>query len=202
MIPAATREAQATACLQAAERFQPQLLALALRLTGNEPDAMDLFQQSALDCHDAIQSNGFEGDRYEFYLRRAIHTLYYKKSRNRTVAIDFQERLAADIDDAPEGEWGDEFYTKEARPFAVAAMDEAGVSHLAEQMMEEVRARFTPAERVVLRLHMNGESSRDIADLTGMTNHLAAWRLLERLKGQLRSTFRQAWDSLTEAAHS
>ncbi len=199
MIPAATREAQATACLATAERFQPQLLALALRLTGNQPDAMDLFQQSVLNCHDAIQSGGFEGDRYEFYLRRAIQTLHYRKARNRTVAIDFQELIEADSDDAS-GEWGDEFFTKETRPFAVAAIDEHGVSQLAEQMMEEVRARFTPAERVVLRLHMNGESSRDIADLTGLPNHLAAWRLVERLKSHLRSTFRQAWDSLTEAA--
>ena len=175
MIPAATREAQATACLEAADRYREPLLALARCLAGNDEDGMDLYQQTLLNCHDAIQRVGFAGDRYEFYLRTALKNLHRKlqKAQRKHHVEPLPEELA----EAP-----------------APATD--GLADLAEQMMDEVREQFSPADRVALRLHADGYSCREIAELTGQGDrwHIR-WRL-DKLKAHLRETFRQAWEAL------
>ena len=42
---------------------------------------MDLFQQTVLNCHDAIQRHGFHGDRYEFYLLKSLRYLAYREAK-------------------------------------------------------------------------------------------------------------------------
>ena len=61
MIPATTREAQALACLEAAEQYRSPLMAIAYKLMSPSEEAMELYQQTLLNCHDAIQRNGFAG---------------------------------------------------------------------------------------------------------------------------------------------
>jgi len=50
----AEKESQADVCLEVTERYQPQLLALTMKLAGNQEASMKLLQASALKCHDAI----------------------------------------------------------------------------------------------------------------------------------------------------
>ena len=72
------REAQATACLKAGETYRALLLSVARKLAGSDEGGMDLFQQTLLNCHDAIQRNGFNGDRYEFYLLRTLRHAHHR----------------------------------------------------------------------------------------------------------------------------
>jgi DNA-directed RNA polymerase specialized sigma24 family protein len=179
MIPSAARaahEEQATACLEAAKKHRLNLLAVAVRLAGSQEGGMDLFQQTCLNCHDAIQRNGFAGGRYEFYLLASIKNLHYKtRKQRREVALPDDYEVA--------------------EPAAPAA---SGQAQLAEQLMQEVRVHFSPAERVVLRLHVDGLTTRQIAEAIGQGHHLNVWRAITRMKDHLRITFRQAWDGLVE----
>ena len=54
------------------------LLAGARKLAGSDEGGMELFQQTLLNCHDAIQRNGFNGDRYEFYLLRTLRHAHHR----------------------------------------------------------------------------------------------------------------------------
>jgi RNA polymerase sigma factor (sigma-70 family) len=178
MIPAATREAQADACLQAAEKHHTLLLQVARHLAGNAEDGMELFQQNLLNCHDAIRRNpnGFTGDRYEFYLLASLKNLHFRKHQ--------RERRHEPL-------------TNEVEP---VTMEPAGVelATLAEQMMQEVRERFSPPDRVALRLHIDGHSCQEIAEMIGKKDQSWVWRRIQRMKDTLRETFQQHWDALGE----
>jgi DNA-directed RNA polymerase specialized sigma24 family protein len=207
MNPAAIREEQATACLEAASIYKDLLLALATKLTGNAEDGMDLFQQVSLNCHDAIRRTGFEGDKYHFYLRAAMHN-HFKRSKQRggrEISYDFQgvmtySQTRHDEGDAPwaakTGELGRNIAA--ATSLGVGLESHDAHAYLAEQVMSEVRAAFGDGDRVALRLHIDGYSTREIAILTGKPEHTTVWRRLEKMKDYLREKFQQAWDSLEE----
>lgn len=198
MILPATREEQASACLEAAEKHRLNLLAVARRLTGSHDEGMDLFQQTCLNCHDAIQRNGFAGGRYEFYLLISLKNLHYKekKQRLRFVSID------AEVGHGAADQHGEEERSSltfvPGQYLAAAEPELSGAAELAEQLMQEVRQQFSPADRLALRLHLDGYSTRQIAELTGQGHHLGVHRQLTRLKSYLRHTFRQAWLALAE----
>ncbi|MGI4834615.1 MAG: RNA polymerase sigma factor [Janthinobacterium lividum] len=175
----AEKESQADACLEVAERYQPQLLALAVKLAGSREGGMDLFQQSLLNCHDAIQRHGFEGERYEFYLRASIKNLHYKETRT-------QRRIS--------------YLEPEAEALPVAAEPDQGAhAQLAEQVAAEARRRFSEHDRLLLRLHADGYSCQEIAALTGSSqDRRRIWERLDWMKQSLRETFAQAWQGLRE----
>jgi RNA polymerase sigma factor (sigma-70 family) len=183
MIPLATREEQATACLEAAEKHQVLLLRVARHLAGNDEDGMELYQQALLNCHDAIRrnDNGFTGDRYEFYLLASIKNLYFKETKKKRRFTEFK----------PE----------EAETISPAGPSSDALGQLAEQVMAEVKAKFSPADRLALRLHVDGYSCQEIAELTGTPGEQARkwiWRKLDNMKAALRETFKEHWESLGE----
>jgi RNA polymerase sigma factor (sigma-70 family) len=175
MNSAAAREQQATDCLEAAERHRASLLAVACRYAGSEEGGMDLYQQTVLNCHDAVQRNGFAGGRYEFYLLTSIKNLHYKESKKK------QQTVALSV---------------ELEPADVCEPPCDAHAQLAEQVAAEVRERFDGNERVILRLHADGYSFQTIAEMLGVSDRWRVRRQLDRLKGILRSTFQQAWDAL------
>ncbi|MGI4867474.1 MAG: RNA polymerase sigma factor [Janthinobacterium lividum] len=204
MLDAATREEQATACLEAAEKHRGPLLALATKLAGCPEEGMNLFQQTVLDCHDAIQRNGFAGDRYEFYLYTSLRNYYHRQQKKhlRELRVDFQqvESGSSSRDDEGPAPWAAKAHQKRDELKAsthASTTDE--LAHLADQVQEELRTRFPPAHRVALRLHVAGYSCREIADMTGGNEDQSCiWRRIERMKAVVRATFRQAWEGLSE----
>jgi DNA-directed RNA polymerase specialized sigma24 family protein len=205
MIPAAIREEQACACLEAAEYYQEPLLALAVKLAGNREDGMDLFQQVVLNCHDAIQRNGFAGDKYQFYLRTALHNHYKRQKQRgwREVPVDFQQvpTGSADRNDEHEVPWAAKgFQTAEHLRAALAAEQTPADSHdyLAAQVQEEITRVFNFTDRVLWRLHVDGLPAREIAAHLQKGDHTSVWRRLDKMKDYLRATFQQAWDAIHE----
>lgn len=190
---------QASACLLAATQHRARLLAVATKLTGSAEAGMDLFQQACLDCHDAIQRRGFQGDRYEFYLLTSLKNLHYKlaKEARRTRATDFQE--SQDYQSDYTGALYDP--DQHAGPGVPTALPDSPHSEresLAEQVAAEAQARFSFPERVVLRLHADGYSCQEITELTGYADRYRVRHLLDRLKESLRRTFGQAWQALLD----
>ncbi|MDO7885997.1 sigma factor [Hymenobacter cheonanensis] len=207
MIPLATREAQAIACLEAADRHRVPLLALARKLTGCPEAGMDLYQQTLLNCHDAIQRNGFAGERYQFYLYTSLRNQFRKQSQlaGREVRLDFQalEAGSAGRNDEGSAPWAAKAVNRQlAEPTTGlgAAPTSDPQAELAEQVMAEVRAQFSFADRIMLRLHIDGMPYRDIAAHFGQVQHTPIWRRVERMKAALRKTFAQAWANLTDPA--
>lgn len=207
MIPAAAiREEQACACLEAAEKYQAPLLALACQLAGNKEDGMDLFQQVVLNCHDAIQRNGFAGDKYQFYLRASLHNHYKRQKQRggREVSVDFQQvpTGSADRNDEYEMPWAAKNFRThgELRAALATAEQTPADSHdyLAAQVQEEITRVFSFTDRVVWRLHVYGLPAREIAAHLHKPDHTSVWRRIDKMKDYLRSTFQQAWDALAE----
>ncbi len=196
MIPADIREQQAYDCLEAAERHRVSLLAVATRLAGSTEGGMDLFQQTCLNCHDAIQRNGFAGGRYEFYLLTSIKNLHYKeaKERQRMVRWDF----SADSDAYYEsGNAKTQAVVTAARLTPPEPeLDER--AELAEQVMSEVKEVFSANDRVVLRLHADGLNARQIAEALGGGDRTWMHRRIKKLKDYLRQQFLQSWQALGE----
>jgi DNA-directed RNA polymerase specialized sigma24 family protein len=200
MNPADVREAQATACLEAAEKYREPLLALGRGLAGSDEGGRELFQQAVLNCHDAIQSRGFAGEAYQFYLRRAIKNLYYRteKEARRYVPIPFND---PELAEEHEYHWQ---VADRLRPIEKllqpAAPEPAHDSHdvLAAQVMAEMQARFSPADRVAFRLQLDGFSCQQIAEHIGTKDQSWVWRRLKRMKAELRAAFGQAWANLGE----
>jgi DNA-directed RNA polymerase specialized sigma24 family protein len=206
MIPAAIKEAQATACLEAAATYKEPLLALATKLAGSKEGGMDLFQDVVLNCHDAVQRNGFAGDKYQFYLRTAIHNHYKRTKRreSRTVPMDFGALLAQQDYDTQEREPG---RSPELREWdrtigqALAGSEQFAPQDalpLAKQIQQEITERFSFTDRVLWRLHIDGMPARDIAAHMQRTDHTGVWRRIDKMKDYLRETFQQAWDALAE----
>jgi DNA-directed RNA polymerase specialized sigma24 family protein len=172
-LPLEIREAQATACLEAAARYQPELLAYARKLAGSEEGGMELFQQTCLNCHDAIQLRGYVGTEYRFYLVKAITRLHQR--------TDQLERLRQGLDGFEEA------------PAGGPACDSRG--ELVDQMLTDVSTRF-PAERIPLRMHLEGMSYQQIADHVGGVEQSWLSRRLKKVTTYLRETYGQAWASL------
>lgn len=202
MLSAATREEQATACLEAAERHRELLLALARKLVGCPEEGMNLFQQTVLDCHDAIQRNGFAGDRYEFYLYTSLRNHYRKQQAQhaRTVRVDFQalETGSSGRDDEGPAPWAAKASRSQGELTTTAAPLADAYAQLAEQVQAEAAARFAPADRIALRLHVAGYNYREIAEMTGLLDYTWLFRRVQRMKATLRATFQQAWEALSE----
>ena len=205
MIPATTREAQALACLEAAEQQRSPLLGIAYKLTGSSEEAMDLYQQTLLNCHDAIQRNGFAGSNYNFYLAQSLRNLYYRtcQQHQREVRVDFQqtESGGSGRDDEGEAPWSathNQVRNSWEKPSPPGAPPSAE-AQLAEQMMEEVKQQFSFRDRIALRLSIDGLSCQAIAEHIGTKDQSWVWRRLNRMKTQLRQTFQQAWEALGEA---
>jgi RNA polymerase sigma factor (sigma-70 family) len=205
MLDTATREAQATACLEAAEHHRELLLALATKLAGNPEDGMDLFQQTLLNCHDAIQRNGFAGDKYQFYLYTSLKNQFKKdnRRRGREVQVDFQalESSSSTRDDEGSAPWAANIsrqHSSHPTLKASAMLDSDPLADLADEVMEAVREQFSFVDRITLRLHIDGMSFREIAQLIGRGEQTQFWRRVEKMKAQLRETFQQAYDALID----
>lgn len=206
MLSADTREEQATACLEAAERHREPLLALATKLAGCPEEGMELFQQAVLNCHDAIQRNGFAGERYEFYLYTSLRNYFLKQQRHqsRERRVDFQQAESGSSTRDDEGpapwvakarsSWEELSTLTAARP--ASSLDPH--AQLAEQVMAEVQQQFSWADRVALRLSLDGLSCQQIAEHIGKKDQSYVWRRLQRMKEQLRQTFQQAWEALAD----
>lgn len=196
----ALHEAQATACLEAAEKYREPLLALCRGLAGSDEDGRELYQQAVLNCHDAIQSRGFAGEAYQFYLRRAIKNLHYRteKEARRYVAISFDEPALAE---EQEEEWvgADQrgYYERLMQP-AAGAPEQDSHDVLAAQVLAEIQANYSPADRVAFRMQLDGMSCQQIAEHIGTKDQSWVWRRLERMKKQLRATFGQTWANLAD----
>lgn len=199
MNSAAEREAQACACLAAAEKYLPQLVAMGTALSGSKEAGMELYQQATLSCHDAIQAHGFQGDHYAFYLRRAIRNLHYRtvKEQQRHVTL-VPEQATPTAEELPD-EWQIDAVEQNRRQqwYAENAPDVA-YTQLAEQVMEKVRQDFTFADRVALRLSLGGMSCQQIAEHIGTKDQSWVWRRLDRMKAHLRKLFQPHFDALGE----
>ena len=131
-----------------------------------------------LNCHDAIQRWGYAGDRYEFYLLKSLKHLARPQKQRQVLSVPLEEYHTAIVPD-------------EACGTAPDALD-----HLHAQVQEEIRNSFSPADRIAFRLHVDGESYRDIAALVGGGHHSWISRRVAKMKATLRETFGQAWANL------
>lgn len=170
------REAQATACLESAAKYQRELLSAAEKLTGNKEAAMELFQQTCLNCHDAIQHRGFAGTEYRFYLLTALRNLYRRGQQ--------LERLRQGLDGLEEA------------PDRAPASDLRG--ELVDQMAAEVREKFSARQRMAMRLHLDEHSFKEISELMGGGDQSWIRRQVLKIKVHLRETFGPVWDQLEE----
>lgn len=170
------REAQASACLEAAALHKAQLLAVAVKLAGSKEGGMDLFQETCLNCHDAIQHRGFAGSEFRFYLLTAIRRQHHRTQQEarRFVGLDGLEEA----------------------PISPATTD--AQAHLAGQIQEELRKGFSFPDRIAFRLHVEGYSFTAIASMVGGGDESWIGRRVRRMKQHLRITFSQAWGNLLD----
>jgi len=202
MISAATRaayEEQATACMVAAEKYQPQLLALGVALSGSKEQGMELFQQASLSCHDAIQCNGFKGDAYHFYLRRAIKNLHYRTQQEQRRYRSHTHEGGNLLPEELTNEWELDATERQHRAewFALNPPSPE-YTQLAEKVMAEAQARFAPSDRVALRLSLWGMSCQEIAEHIGKKDRTWVWRRLAKMRRELRKLFQDDFDALAE----
>jgi RNA polymerase sigma factor (sigma-70 family) len=191
------REEQAMACLEAAATYREPLLALATCLAGSQQEGMELYQQACLQCHDAIQAGGFQGDGYTFYLRRAIKNLHYAATRAQAKRVTLPPAEYVLPEELPEG-WEPDAQERFHRQQFLAAQPEPEYSALAETVMAEARARFPFADRIALHLSLSGMSCQQIAEHIGMKDQSWVWRRLNKMKAELRRVFQPAFDALGE----
>lgn len=171
------KELQAMECLRVGAAERGLLLALAAKLAGNAEDGMDLYQQSLLDCHDAIQRLGFRGSNYKFYILQSIKWLNVER-----------QRAAGKLLPLEEGECGGAF----APAPAVDAL-----AALAAEVESELLASYPPDAVAAFRLHVAGHTYREIETLMG-PGHEFSWvrRKIIKMKDALRETFGQTWANL------
>ncbi len=166
---------QAQDCLRAADTHRRQLLRLANGLTGSADAGMDLYQQTLLNCHDAIQRKGFTGNDYAPYLFRALQQAYYRHvnvARRFTSLPDYYEAVQEEGPDT------------EAR------------AALADRIASKARTQFSLTDRLALRLHLDGESFQQISAHMGGGDQSWINRRVKKMKTQLRAAFEQAWAEL------
>lgn len=193
---ATDREAQATACLKAADTNRVMLLRVATKYAGSKDGGMDLYQQTLLNCHDAIQRNGFPGGEpdLKFYLLRALRTLHFAEVKRNLKTV----RVPVACDPAPHE--ADAWPPPAPHPLAGTVLLPAatdGLAHLAAQLSDAVREQF-PEERVVVRLHVEGHSYKAIGEMTGRDDSTLQ-RAVRRIFTALAAQFRSAYDNLSDA---
>lgn len=170
------KEQQATECLRAGAAERGLLLALATKLAGNAEDGEDLYQQSLLDCHDAIQRKGFVGTNYKFYILQSIKWGNVERQRAAQRLTSFDGAAL-----------GDQQLTSAPQVDALAA--------LAAEVEQELTAEFAPADVAAFRLHVAGHTYREMEQLTGR-NYTWLSRKVNKMKEALRTTFAQTWANL------
>lgn len=169
-------DSKATECLRVGAAERGLLLAVATRLAGNAEDGMNLYQQSLLDCHDAIQKLGFSGGNYKFYILQAIKWLNVEQQRaaGRFCLLEASEELDGATGPAPL---------------------EDGLATLAADVEREIERRYSPADVAAFRLHVAGSTYREIEQLTGREFSWVRRRIV-KMKEFLRATFAQTYNNL------
>lgn len=197
------RDAQALACLASAAKHHDKLLALAVKLAGGQDEGKDLFHEVMLNCHDAIQRKGYDGDRYEFYLLATLRNqLRRNKRHTRTVPVDFQEMFLpmADVSTDEDESWSNHKANwkrnLEAHLTEHAGFDIDARAHLLAQLAAEVKETLSFDDRILLRLHADGYTYREIAAMTGAGHYTRIQRRVAKMKDALQATFGQAWAAL------
>ena len=170
------KELQASECLRVGAAERGLLLALATRLAGNAQDGENLYQQTLLDCHDAIQRKGFNGSNYKFYILQSIKWLNVEHQRAAGRLAPLNERSEA------------------SRATAPAPTDDA-LATLAAEVEQEIESRYSPADAAAFRLHVAGSTYREIEQLTG-TEFSWVRRRIVKMKESLRATFAQTYQNL------
>lgn len=172
------KEWQAAECLRVGAAERGLLLATAVKLAGHAEDGMDLYQQSLLDCHDAIQRKGFVGPNYKFYLLQSIRWLHVERQRAAGKLTEFNDAAHCGPAPAP---------APQTDPLASLAAD-------VEQALE---TDYAPDRALAFRLHAQGKTYREIAQVLGPGRDFS-WvrRKVVEMKDALRETFGQAWAGL------
>lgn len=177
--PREEREAQAAECLRVGAAERGLLLSLAVKLAGNAEDGHDLYTQSLMDCHDAIQRLGFLGSNYKFYIVQAIKWLNVEQRRKagKLTALEAAEAYDRTLQGAPA---------------------EDGLAALAADVETELASNYSAADVNAFRLHVAGSTYREIGQLMGKD---FSWirRTVVKMKDSLRQTFGQAWANISEA---
>jgi len=174
-------EAQAARCLEVAAAHKSHLLDVATKVMGAPERGWDLYADTLLNCHDAIQSGGFEGDgrevNYLNYLRFAIHH-NGKAERGRSSRYQpLPHRLGQAADD-------DAGTCAESR------------AHLATQISIAVREKFPARDGQALELHLKGYTLHQISEMTEGGHYSRIHRRLTRMKQQLSESFGPIWNTL------
>ncbi|MDO7849916.1 hypothetical protein Q5H92_26390 [Hymenobacter sp. M29] len=178
--PREEREAQAAECLRVGAAERGHLLPLAVKLTGSAEDGMNLYQQKLLDCHDAIQQEGFKGSNYKFYILQAIKWGAVEERRRAGKLTPLELAEAYD------------------RQLNSPAPPEDGLAALAADVETELATGYHPADVTAFRLHVAGSTYRQIGQLTGKDY---SWirRTIVKMKNELRDTFGAAFSNLSES---
>lgn len=173
----ASRDEQALRLLAATElpAVKGPLLGYARTLCGGDRQAAeDLYYQARLDAHDYVQAKGHTGDDFRFLLLRIIARRHVDEHRR-------QEKHPA--------------LPAATLELADASPDVDERAHLAQLVAAYVQEEFEPADRVLLRLHVEGYSLRETQQLTGR-NYKAVQRVLGSMFARVREVFGPMWEAL------
>ncbi len=201
------RELQATECLRVGAAERGLLLALATKLAGSAEAGHDLYTESLLDCHDAIQRKGFTGSNYKFYILQAIKWGNVERQRRevRFTELPNMERqrrediAVVDFDVPTIDRRTCEGYGY-ASGLTTSAPAEDGIDTLAAEVERELTGTYSPALVNAFKLHVAGSTYREIQTVMG-PGHEFSWvrRKIVKMKEALRETFGQAWSNLDAA---
>ncbi|MDF7810746.1 hypothetical protein [Hymenobacter sp. YC55] len=174
--PSLTFEDQATACLKAAELHRATLLKFARGISGGDDEAgRELFQEAVLRAHETIQAHGFYGEGYQFYIWRVIKNL---RQEQKQAAKRLKPLRASEMELEEEH-----------------VIDYDSRAHLADQINYELSERCTPADVALFQLHVNGQSYRDIEQLTGK-NYRTVGHKIRQIKTMLQGLFTASYEGL------
>ncbi|TGE08244.1 hypothetical protein [Hymenobacter fodinae] len=182
-LPQNDYELQASACLKAAAEHRKTLEPSAIMLAGSEDEGKELYQEAVLRAHDTIQKYGFHGEGYQFYIWRIIKRLNVEQ-KERAVKQRSSSSTRAALALAVEQQSSD---LMEQR------IDQK--QHLADQIRFELESRFSQADVNTFKLHVNGQSCREIERLTG-TNYRSVNRTINSIKSYLSGLFRPAFEGI------
>lgn len=174
-------ELQASACLLAADKHRETLLPSAIMLAGDEDAGRELFQEAVLRAHDTIQSNGFHGDGYQFYIWRIIKNLNREQKRLQSKQLPYAPRLQEQQDQILDEQQGD--------PVTMGRL------HLADQIKFALSEKYSPADVTLFDLHVNGQSYREIETLTGR-NYRTVGHKIKLMKQALFHMFSSSFEGL------
>jgi len=190
-------EEQATACLKAAEQHRETLLKFARGISGGDDEAgRELYQEAVLRAHDTIQGVGFHGEGYQFYIWRIIRNLHQEE---KTRIMKLRPFTTHSYEEEADNQTND--YKRIMRPLQRAVqehtqpLDYDSRVQLADQINYELTERCTPADQAMFQLHVNGQSYREIEQLTGR-NYRTVGHRIQQIKTMLAGIFRPAYEGL------